>query len=147
MLQGINHITFAVSNLEKSLHFYEKLLGFTCHAIWNKGAYLTLGNLWFCLSLDDVKPALDYTHISFSVAPQHFLFVKEKLLAANVISWKENRSEGESFYFLDPDGHKLEIHVGDLQSRLASLKEKPYEGLAIKTHLPPTQPDYPQHSE
>lgn len=31
---------------------------------------------------------------------------------------EENLSEGDSLYFLDPDGHKLELHVGSLQSRL-----------------------------
>ncbi|HEX5514181.1 MAG TPA: glutathione transferase, partial [Gammaproteobacteria bacterium] len=45
--------------------------------------------------------------------------------------WKDNKSEGDSLYFLDPDGHKLEIHVGDLESRLAALREKPYEGLQL----------------
>lgn len=37
--------------------------------------------------------------------------------------------EGASFYFLDPDGHKLEVHVGDLQSRLATCRHKPYPGM------------------
>lgn len=43
--------------------------------------------------------------------------------------WKDNKSEGQSFYFLDPDGHKLELHVGDLASRLAQCREKPYSGM------------------
>lgn len=43
--------------------------------------------------------------------------------------WKDNKSEGQSFYFLDPDGHKLELHVGDLVSRLAQCREKPYSGM------------------
>ena len=41
------------------------------------------------------------------------------------MSFKENHSEGESFYFLDPDGHKLEIHVGDWQSRLTTKRQNP----------------------
>ncbi|AFT69103.1 Metallothiol transferase FosB [Alloalcanivorax dieselolei B5] len=43
--------------------------------------------------------------------------------------WKDNRSEGDSLYFLDPDGHKLEFHCSDLASRLSTLREKPYPGM------------------
>lgn len=39
------------------------------------------------------------------------------------------KSEGQSFYFLDPDGHKLELHVGDLASRLVQCREKLYFGM------------------
>lgn len=42
---------------------------------------------------------------------------------------EDNKSEGQSFYFLGPDGHKLELHVGDLVSRLAQCREKPYSGM------------------
>jgi hypothetical protein len=43
--------------------------------------------------------------------------------------WKSNRSEGDSFYFLDPDGHQLEAHVGSLESRLAQCRLRPYAGM------------------
>lgn len=75
------------------------------------------------------KPSQDYCHIAFDIAENNFNAFAEKLRAANVIEWKQNKSEGLSLYLLDPDGHKLEIHSGNLQSRLKSLKSKPYQGL------------------
>ena len=129
MLNGINHITIAVSDLQRSLDFYIDSLGFKGHVKWQLGAYLSLGELWFCLSLDPPEPAGDYSHLAFSVDEDKFAPLRQKLIANNVKQWKENKSEGESFYFLDPDGHKLEIHLGDLCSRLESLKQKPYSGL------------------
>jgi glutathione S-transferase len=32
-------------------------------------------------------------------------------------------------YFLDPDGHELELHVGDRRSRLAACHAHPYEAM------------------
>ena len=74
-------------------------------------------------------PSHDYSHIAFDCAADKFNLITAQLREANVIEWKKNTSEGDSLYFLDPDGHKLEIHCGNLQSRLESLKEKPYKGL------------------
>ncbi|HBD80388.1 MAG TPA: hypothetical protein DC039_07090, partial [Leclercia adecarboxylata] len=72
-----------------------------------------------------------YLHYAFSVEPEHFYAVAQKLKYAGVTVWKENKSEGASFYFLDPDGHKLELHVGDLAARLAACREKPYAGMVF----------------
>jgi hypothetical protein len=47
-----------------------------------------------------------------------------------VAVWKVNRSEGASYYFLDP-GHKLELHVGSLALRLAACREQPYKGMVF----------------
>nr|EKU2858816.1 hypothetical protein [Enterobacter roggenkampii] len=52
-------------------------------------------------------------------------------LQKSVTVWKQNKSEGASFYFLDPDGHKLELHVGSLAARLAACREKPYAGMVF----------------
>ena len=43
--------------------------------------------------------------------------------------WKENRSEGRSLYFRDPDGHKLELHVGGLAERLTHYRQRAPEGM------------------
>ena len=132
MLSGLNHLTLAVADLDRSFAFYKDLLGFTPAAIWNTGAYLSLKELWLCLSLDDrraASPAPDYTHYAFDIAPADFAAFRARLREAGAVEWRQNKSEGDSFYFLDPDGHQLEAHVGNLASRLAACRETPYAGM------------------
>jgi catechol 2,3-dioxygenase-like lactoylglutathione lyase family enzyme len=132
MLIGLNHLTLAVADLDRSFGFYKDLLGFKPAAIWNTGAYLSLGGLWLCLSLDGRRgagAAPDYTHVAFDIAQEAFAAFRTRLLDAGVAEWRQNSSEGDSFYFLDPDGHQLEAHVGNLQSRLVTCREAPYAGM------------------
>ncbi|NRF61298.1 fosfomycin resistance glutathione transferase [Vibrio coralliilyticus] len=129
MITGLNHITLAVSNVERSLDFYTRILGFEGEVKWEKGAYLSIGELWLCLSLDSPCPKTDYSHIAFNVAEEDFTTLCEHLEKHKAEQWKSNQSEGSSVYILDPDRHKLEIHCGSLESRLQSLKSKPYHGL------------------
>lgn len=133
MLQGLSHLTLAVSNLEISFRFYTELLQLTPHARWETGAYLSAGDLWLCLSWDAncSSHQQDYTHTAFSVSQHDFSTLVQKLRDADVSEWKRNRSEGDSFYFLDPDGHQLELHVGCLQSRLAACKLAPYKNMVF----------------
>ena len=77
MLQSLNHLTLAVSDLQKSVTFWHELLGLTLHACWDTGAYLTCGNLWLCLSYDEARRYVppqesDYTHYAFTVAEDDF---------------------------------------------------------------------------
>ncbi|MDZ8105069.1 MAG: fosfomycin resistance glutathione transferase [Nostoc sp. DedQUE12a] len=134
MITGINHITLSVSDLEKSFEFYTKVLGCKAIAKWKKGAYLVAGDLWLCLSLDANtrrNPSFEYTHIAFSVPQQEFQKYSDRLICLGVKKWKENISEGESLYIFDPDFHKLELHVGDLFSRIAATREVGYEGMVF----------------
>jgi catechol 2,3-dioxygenase-like lactoylglutathione lyase family enzyme len=132
MLTGLNHLTLAVRDLQRSLAFYRDVLQLNVEATWDNGAYLSLPGLWLCLSEDPQRsgePGADYTHYALSVSAADFTSLVETLKSAQVPQWRDNRSEGASFYFLDPDGHKLEAHVGDLQSRLAACRQKPYPGM------------------
>ncbi|HHG8771309.1 TPA: FosA family fosfomycin resistance glutathione transferase [Raoultella planticola] len=136
MLSGLNHLTLAVSELAPSVAFYHQLLGMKLHARWDGGAYLSCGDLWLCLSLDPQRRPTppeesDYTHYAFSIAEADFAGVAARLEVAGVTVWKVNRSEGASYYFLDPDGHKLELHVGSLAQRLAACREQPYKGMVF----------------
>jgi ADP-ribose pyrophosphatase YjhB (NUDIX family)/catechol 2,3-dioxygenase-like lactoylglutathione lyase family enzyme len=132
MIKGINHITLSVKDLEESFRFYQDVLGFVPVLKWAKGAYFQAGELWFCLFLDPktrTQPNTEYTHLAFDVARAHFNVFAERLSKTTV--WQDNSSEGESIYFLDPDGHKLEIHSGTLGTRLASAKKNPWGKMEI----------------
>jgi catechol 2,3-dioxygenase-like lactoylglutathione lyase family enzyme len=132
MLTGLNHLTLAVTDLARSIDFYQQQLGLRLHARWDNGAYFSCGELWLCLSVDAaVTEKRDYTHYAFSIAASEFAGLVARLEAQGAAVWKNNKSEGESFYFLDPDGHQLEIHVGDLAQRLTACREKPYSGMVF----------------
>jgi catechol 2,3-dioxygenase-like lactoylglutathione lyase family enzyme len=132
VLTGFNHLTLAVRDLSRSLHFYGEVLGFRPLAAWRTGAYLELGSLWLCLTVDEAaNGAPGYTHYAFSVEASEFEAFKSRLQACGISEWKENSSEGDSLYFLDPDGNKLEAHVGDLASRLRRCRHQPYENMVF----------------
>lgn len=130
---GLSHITLAVLDLERSLAFYRDILGCRVRGIWADGAYLEVGSLWLCLSCDDhVRSSVraDYTHIAFSVSQEDYSALSD-LLSKECLIWKSDKSEGASTYFLDPDGHKLEIHVGSLESRLSHYRDNPAKGVTV----------------
>ena len=129
MIRGVNHITLAVRDLARAFDFYQAI-GCTPLARWSSGAYFRAGKLWLCLSVDattHAAPLPEYTHIALDVSAEDFEVACRRVRNSGATIWKENRSEGPSLYFLDPDGHKLELHVGDWQSRLAAMKAKPWE--------------------
>jgi len=132
-LRGISHVTLAVRDLDRALHFYIEVLGCRPRARWRRGAYVEAGSLWLCLELDSRagSPQIDDSHVALSVDAAEFAVTAQAIRSGGATLWKENRSEGDSLYFFDPDGHKLEIHVGDLRTRLESCREHPYDGLEL----------------
>jgi catechol 2,3-dioxygenase-like lactoylglutathione lyase family enzyme len=126
MITDINHLTIAVTDISRSFAFYKDLLQFKPLVKWDKGAYFLVGSLWFCLNSDEKrKPHPCYTHYAFSVHPKNFEKMRERLIQNDVKIFQDNKSEGDSLYFLDPDDHKLEMHVGNWQSRLKTKKSNP----------------------
>ena len=119
MITGLNHVTFGVCDLEQSFRFYTDVLGLRPVLRWNEGAYLLAGEFRIALILDEQshRPNEGYSHLAFSVEPADFEKLSERIKASGARIWQQNQSEGPSLYFLDPDGHKLELHASDLSAR------------------------------
>lgn len=131
---GINHVTLAVDDVEGAVSFYVGVLG--CHLVaqWPKGAYLLAGSTWLALVLGRHEPgrADDYSHIAFDVMPHDFPSTADAIRAAGCEVWQDNWSEGDSLYFRDPSGHRLEIHATTLIDRLRAAEAAPWDGLTIR---------------
>lgn len=132
MITSLNHITLAVKDIEESFSFYRTVMGFTPLCKWEGSAYFLVGNsdqpgcLWFCLDRDVSRQETSgSTHYAFSVSPEDFRVMSQRIINSGVNIFKENSSPGESLYFLDPDGYRLEIHVGSWETRVQAKKRDP----------------------
>jgi glutathione S-transferase fosA5 len=133
MVGSLNHVTLSVTELERSFRFYSQVLGFRPLARWNRGAYLLAGEqTWICLSVDPhtrIASLAEYSHLAFSATDTSFADTVARIRDSGAAVWQDNSSEGDSYYFLDPDGHKLEVHVGDWKSRVEACRQRPYDGM------------------
>ncbi|QAS54384.1 metallothiol transferase FosB [Halobacillus litoralis] len=130
-IKGVNHLTFSVSDLSRSIAFYEQVFTAKLLVKGKNTAYFDLNGIWLALNVEREIPrneiAYSYTHTAFSIAEEDYDSMFEKLenLNVNILTGRP-RSEDDkrSIYFTDPDGHKFEFHTGTLQERLAYYKKE-----------------------
>ena len=147
---GIDHLAIRVSELERSKHFYNKVLGFMGFELeWEFGkvAGWNNGETMFWISEADAKGKrrkfrlgnVGYHHYAFELAAR----AEVDAIYAFLQAWKVAIADppadypdyGEGYYaiyFLDPDGLKLEaMHFLEKSKRRALLARKLRSGAGI----------------
>ena len=132
-LQQIDHVALSVTDLEKSIAWYQDVLGLErrYREAWGDcPAMLCAGST--CVALFALRPAESSARTSGSALPtmRHLAFRAtyadllgaEKNLQERGIQFEfQNHGIAHSIYFADPDGHQLEITTYDLPKA-----EKPF---------------------
>lgn len=124
-VQGINHITIAVSDLDCSLDFYTRTLGARLVHQGRTDAYIEWGTIWLCLlqckdSKDNPSQSMGVDHVAFTVLEEEFDEAVAVLMESNVtvVRGPIERGGGKCINFLDPDGTQLELNTGSLDVRM-----------------------------
>ena len=125
MIQGINHITYVVSDLDRTSLLFQNILD--AEEVYSSptAKYLTINGIWLALNLGESQEC-SYNHIAFSVSEKDLESYMSRLLAYNVeyfVGRDRIAGEGNSIYFYDYDNHLVELHTGTLSERLESYKK------------------------
>ncbi len=142
MIEGLNHITLIVSDLERMSHFMTYI--FEAREIYSSGEQrfstskeksFLINGLWFAVMEGKPLAEKTYDHVALKVAEADFETYVNRVRSLNV-DILEGRDridgEGKSLYFYDYDNHLFELHTGTLDERLKTytMKSLNYDEIA-----------------
>ncbi|MDR2182997.1 MAG: FosX/FosE/FosI family fosfomycin resistance hydrolase [Clostridiales bacterium] len=129
MISGISHMTFIVSDLERSALFFEKI--FNAKEVYSSGdkafslsreKFFLIGDIWICIMEGPPLTERTYNHIAFKIDESDFDNYLGRIRGIGAEIRPERPripGEGRSIYFYDFDNHLFELHTGTLPERLA----------------------------
>ena len=127
-MEGISHITFIVSDLERMATFLCQGLG--ASEVYDSSGrnysisrekFFVLGGVWLAAMEGTPFTERSYQHVAFRVSESELPEYEARLKSIGVeVKPPRPRVEGEglSLYFYDFDNHLFELHSGTLQQRL-----------------------------
>lgn len=128
MIEGLNHITFVVRDLERMTVFLTGI--FDAREVYASGdrtfsisreKFFLINQLWIAVMEGEPLPDKTYNHVAFKIGENDFERYAERVQTLGIeIRRDRTRVEGEgrSLYFYDYDNHLFELHTGTLDQRL-----------------------------
>ena len=128
MIDGLSHITFIVSDLDKMEVILMKVLdakkiydsGDRTYSL-SKERFFNIGGIWVATMEGEPLRDKTYNHVAFKMVVEDYDKKLQRIQALG-LEVREGRSridgEGRSIYFYDFDNHMFELHSGTLQDRL-----------------------------
>lgn len=119
-LEGIDHVALTVRDVERSVQWYVDILGLERQheGMWSGiPVFVGKGNTGIALFpvSADAKPTrgahreIRLLHLAFRANRENFLAAERELQKRGIKFEFQDHEISHSIYFLDPDGHELEI--------------------------------------
>lgn len=129
MIEGLSHVTFVVSDLERMTRILVEVLG--AEEVYASGEetfslarekFFLAGGVWIAIMEGERRRGRSYDHVAFKIDEADFDACVERVRRLG-LEMKPPRprvpGEGRSIYFYDDDDHLFELHTGTLAARLA----------------------------
>jgi catechol 2,3-dioxygenase-like lactoylglutathione lyase family enzyme len=131
--RGVHHVALMCADVERTIRFYQELLGFPLVEIFENRDYQGSTHLFFDIGHDNSLAFFDFPgldlgpyaevigglhHIAISVGPAPWDAARQRLEEAGIPTHIDSEI---SLYFSDPDGVRLEL----IAERLGSLYGTP----------------------
>ena len=122
--RGIHHAALICSDVERTIQFYQELIGFPLIELMENRDYKGSTHLFFDIGNGNLLAFFDFPglglqpgveslgsvqHIAISVEPENLELIKSRLEARGVPYLGPDRGVLTSIYFKDPDGIQIEL--------------------------------------
>ena len=122
--RGVHHMALICDDVERTIQFYQGLLGFPLIELMENRDYRGSTHFFFDLGHDNLLAFFDFPglglqpgvesigsvqHIAISVEPAAFERIKQRLEAEGIAYLGPDRGAVDSMYFKDPNGVQIEL--------------------------------------